>query len=190
MKFKAIIPAAVIGLLLFSGCNQSTTANKENSPEDKARNEKADSLMSCLGEMIGSQYYMVAQQDTNYNAEDSEKQFMLGFKQGLASVTERRVYNDGLMQGIQLAMHIREFNERYHVNVTAQQVVNSLNKALENKKGPDQEQMARLQVDYRRLMMELEKSINPEPAPAAVEAALPAEADSAAAPAPEQPAAE
>ena len=181
MKLTKIFMGAGLAAVMLASCTNNSTAPTNEA--DAARQAQADSLAVDFGRLIGDQYFAVVERDTNYQRPDAQKEFILGFKQGMTMVTDQQTYNDGIMQGIQLAMTLKEFNKRYKVNVSPQTVVNSLTKAIEGGKLEDKTK-TELQVEYHRLMISLENAIKQErviPAPEPKQESAPETTDSVAA---------
>lgn len=109
MKVK-YLGALAIGAMMLVGCN-STPQPKELSQINNATLE--DSLAYYLGQQGAMSFWRGSLQDTTMKSESAKAAYLAGFKKGMEIVSAEDAYNNGLAQGLSLAMYYKTFEKEY-----------------------------------------------------------------------------
>ena len=138
---KNLILITLGGLLMLTGCNKSP-----KSISDLKGSETQDSMMYYFGEMNANNYWQDAETDTTLRSEESRKEFIDGFRAGIAMDRGNAAYNKGLQLGVRLGIRVREFEDRYGVKLPEEILAAALENCLNN--GPESFNVAEAQKGF------------------------------------------
>ena len=124
---KPILLLILGGAIALTGC--------KNTPKDMADlqgGSREDSMMYYFGEMQANNYWQDAETDTLLRSEDAREDFMRGFRETITMGSNNPAYNKGLELGLRLALRVREFEDRYDVNLPEDVLAAALENSLKN----------------------------------------------------------
>ncbi len=129
MKLKSILLCGVAALTLAS-CSQS----EEGSRISGLKNANAgDSLLYYFGQRQASDYWKASERDTTFATEQARRDYMRGVQAGMNAVRSGDdAYNQGVFQGIQMAMNIFEFEKEYKMQLNPKVLVESMQEGLQS----------------------------------------------------------
>lgn len=140
IKFLPVVALAILGVSCQNGGGNGLSSDST----------KADSLMYYLGQMRAVDYDREAKRDTTLDSPEAKRAFLQGFQAGMSGMrADDEAYNRGFMQGMQMAVNMKEFTENYDVQLNGQVFMNSLKSGLSADSLPDSRE---LQKDFRNVM--------------------------------------
>lgn len=150
MKLKSILlcGAAALALASCSGNGGEKKADLQNA-------SAADSLLYYFGQRQAADYWRVAESDTLYLSEDARRDYVRGMQAGMSAIRQGDdAYNQGLYQGMQMALNIAEFEKEYNLKLNPKVLIESIKEGLANDSAVD---AATAQKEFYAIMGELNR---------------------------------
>ena len=147
MKLLRFLPIAALAFAAVS-CQNSGSGDSL-----QAGASRADSLMYYLGKMRAADYVREAQRDTTMDNAEAKRAYVQGMQAGMTGVrADDEAYNKGFMQGIQMAMNMKDFTDNYGLKLNPQVFIQSLNAGLSADSLPPSRE---IQQDFRKVMNQI-----------------------------------
>ncbi|MDE6009568.1 MAG: FKBP-type peptidyl-prolyl cis-trans isomerase N-terminal domain-containing protein [Muribaculaceae bacterium] len=145
MKFKSLLTIGAAALLMASCAD-----NKGKSLEQITDATPGDSLVYYFGEINGSQYLTMAQNDSTFATDAAKRSYVNGVKAGLNSFNPNdEAFNRGMHLGLQMARNISEFKKDYDVALNKQVFIDGLVEVLNS---DSIKSMSDIQREFNRIM--------------------------------------
>lgn len=113
----------------------------------------SDTMMYYFGAMQAANYLQDAETDTLLKTDKQKEAFMKGFRDAAVMVDESDAYNKGLQLGLRLGMRLKEFEERYGMDYSADVLAASLQHFINN---PDEVELVAAQKSFYEVKDRLE----------------------------------
>lgn len=126
MKYMGVLAISAIAL---TACN-STPQPKELSEFSNATMQ--DSLAYYMGEQGAMNFWRSAMQDTTLKTDAAKASYLKGFQKGMDMVMEDEAYNQGLIQGVNLANYLRSLNKDFELDLQNDRAVAGLAYGMQN----------------------------------------------------------
>ncbi len=129
MNLKSILLCGAAALTLAS-CSQGSDGRQLG----EIKNANAgDSLLYYFGQRQAADYWRAAERDTTFLSEQARRDYMRGIQAGMNAVRSGDdAYNQGVFQGIQMAMNIFQFDEDYNMQLNPKVLVESMQAGLQS----------------------------------------------------------
>lgn len=147
MKLLRLLPIAALAFAAVS-CQESGSGDSL-----QAGATRSDSLMYYLGKMRAADYAREAKRDTTMDSPEAKRAYVQGMQAGMTGVrADDEAYNKGFMQGIQMAMNMKDFTDNYGLKLNPQVFIQSLNAGLAADSLPPSRE---IQQDFRKVMNQI-----------------------------------
>lgn len=124
--FLAVLAFPAIAILF--GCG---SPGHGRSLEELGKMSQADSMFYYYGRVRASDYMQQSLTDTMLQGDDAEARYLKGVLDGLKEIDEDdSVYNEGLMDGVQMGLMMKRFYKEYGVHLNRDILMHSLAYAL------------------------------------------------------------
>ena len=143
---------ALLPLCLLSSCGGSRGKELSEFPEAST----GDSLLYYYIQLRALEYWDNARVDTMLRHPEQREKFLQGVEKGLSLVGDEEAYNRGLRLGVRLAYNLREFEQKYGVDLDDNIIAASLRNGLQDGKDipalEDQKEFYRLLDKMKALL--------------------------------------
>lgn len=150
MNGSKLLPLIGVALLMATGCDRNP-----KSLSQLGEVSTTDSLMYLKGQINAGEYWHEAVNDTLLRSDQAREDFMKGVEAGMKAVRSSDPYNSGVFLGVQIAMDLRDFKERYGMTPDADMVMTGMEYGLQSDTSVNQ---AQTQADFYRILDRLQRT--------------------------------
>lgn len=151
MKHFLYAAGVALAMILMS-CGNDQGKQLSDYPEATT----GDSLLYYYMQMRAYEYWNDAETDTMLRQAEQRRIFLEGVEKGINIVGNNPVYNKGLRLGVRLAIRLREFEDKYGVDLNDEIMINSLRNGLRD---GNQDISLESQKDFYRLLDKMKADI-------------------------------
>lgn len=154
---RILFSISIIAGLLLSACDNSNGRKIS----DYSEMSTGDSLLYYYIQLRAHEYWEKAVSDTSLRSRDSRDSYLEGVEKGFDLVKDDDNFNLGLRNGVRMAVRLREFEQKYHIKLNEDIVLESLRNGLADERNltpmDDQKQFYRLLDKMKRELRAVQK---------------------------------